>query len=120
MKKKKKVDGPDAHKLEFIKLEFFIDPDNPNSGSKVSRYFTIFKDGWKFQRSGTSSYILMFFREIENLMPLVESIEKSRMYWILLKGQALSYFEHHIRRRSEAEGSELSDNDFIELVIIEL
>jgi hypothetical protein len=35
----------------------------------------------------------------------------------LLKGQALSYFEHHLMRRLEAEDSEVSDNELIELVL---
>jgi hypothetical protein len=42
------------------------------------------------------------------------------MFWTLLKGQALSSFEHHLRRRLEAEDTELSDNALIELVIREL
>jgi hypothetical protein len=39
------------------------------------------------------------------------------MFRTLLKGQALSYFEHHLMRRLEAEDSELSDNELIELVL---
>jgi hypothetical protein len=35
----------------------------------------------------------------------------------LLKGQALSYFEHHLRKRLDAEDSELPDSDLLELVI---
>jgi hypothetical protein len=38
------------------------------------------------------------------------SADKTRMFWNLLKGQALSYFEHNLRRILEAEDSELSDN----------
>jgi hypothetical protein len=34
-----------------------------------------------------------------------------------LKGQALSYFEHHLMRRLEAEESEVPDNELIELVL---
>jgi hypothetical protein len=45
VKKMDKVDGPDADKYEWIKLEFLMDPDNPASGSKYSRQFAIFKDG---------------------------------------------------------------------------
>jgi hypothetical protein len=56
---------------------------------------------------------LMSFREIENLMPA----DKTRVFWTLLKGQALSYFEHHFRRRVEAEDSELPDNELIELAL---
>jgi hypothetical protein len=40
-----KVDKPDSDKSEWIKLQFFIDPDKPASGSKYSLYFAIFKDG---------------------------------------------------------------------------
>jgi hypothetical protein len=45
VKKVDKVDGPDADKPEWIKLEFLTDPDNPASGSNYSRQFAIFKDG---------------------------------------------------------------------------
>jgi hypothetical protein len=38
------------------------------------------------------------------------------MIWNLLKGQALYYFEHHFRRRLEAEDLEFPDNELIELV----
>jgi hypothetical protein len=40
-----KVDGPDADKSDWIKLEFLMDPDNPALDSKDSRQFVIFKDG---------------------------------------------------------------------------
>jgi hypothetical protein len=60
---------------------------------------------------------VMAFREIENLMPMKEPADKTRMFWTLLKGQALSYFEHHLMRRLEAEDSEVPDNEFIELVL---
>jgi hypothetical protein len=43
VKKVDKVDGHDADKSEWIKLEFLMDPDNP--ASKYSRQFVIFKDG---------------------------------------------------------------------------
>jgi hypothetical protein len=46
-----------------------------------------------------------------------EPSDKTRMLRTLLNGQALSYFDHHLRRRLEAEGSELSDNELIELVL---
>jgi hypothetical protein len=54
VKKVDKVDGPDADKSEWIKLEFLINPDNPASGSKYSQQFAIFKGGCKFQRIGSS------------------------------------------------------------------
>jgi hypothetical protein len=46
VKKVDMVDGPDADKSEWIKLEFLMDPDNPARGSKYSRQFTNFKDGY--------------------------------------------------------------------------
>jgi hypothetical protein len=60
---------------------------------------------------------LISFREIENQIPLKGSADKTRMFWNLLKGQALSYFEHNLRRILEAEDSELSDNQLMELVL---
>jgi hypothetical protein len=59
----------------------------------------------------------MAFHEIENLIPLKEPSDKSRMFRTLLKDQALSCFEHHLRKRVEAEDSEVPDNGIIELVI---
>jgi hypothetical protein len=59
----------------------------------------------------------MAFREIENLMPMEEPADKTRMFRTLLKGKALSYFEHHLKKRIEAEGSEVPYNDIIELVL---
>jgi hypothetical protein len=48
---------------------------------------------------------MIAFRKIENLMPMKEPGDKTRMFWILLKGQALSYFEYHLMRGLEAEDS---------------
>jgi hypothetical protein len=59
----------------------------------------------------------MAFREIENLMPMKEPVDKTRMFRTLLKGQVLSYFEFHLMRRLEAEDSEVPDNELIELVL---
>jgi hypothetical protein len=59
----------------------------------------------------------MSFREIENLMPLKEPADKTRMFQTLLKDQALSYFEHHLMRRLEIEDSDVHDNELIELVL---
>ena len=42
------------------------------------------------------------------------------MFQTLLKGHALSYFEHHLRRKLDDEDSELPDNDLLELVIIDI
>jgi hypothetical protein len=60
---------------------------------------------------------MMAFREIKNLMPMKEPADKTRMFRTLLKSQALSYFEHHLMRRLEAEHSDVPDNELIELVL---
>jgi hypothetical protein len=44
MKKMEKVDGTDADKSEWIKLEFLMDPNNQVLSSKYSRQFSIFKE----------------------------------------------------------------------------
>jgi hypothetical protein len=59
----------------------------------------------------------MAFCEIENLMPMKEPADKTRMLCALLKGQAFSYFDHHLMRRLEAEDSEVPENELIELVL---
>jgi hypothetical protein len=86
VKKLDKVDGPDVDKSEWIKLEFLINPYNPESGSKYSRQLAIFKDGCRVQEDWIKW--VMAFCEIE-------------------KGQALSYFEHHLMRMLEAEDSDI-------------
>jgi hypothetical protein len=103
VKKMDKVDGTDADKSERIKLEFLMDPDNP--AFKYSQQFSIFKDGCKFQRIGSS------------VKPMKEPADKTRMFRTLLKIQALSYFEHHLMKKMEAEDSEIPDNELIELVL---
>jgi hypothetical protein len=60
------------------------------------------------------------FCEIEKLIPLKQPSDKIRIFRTLLKGQALSYFEHHLRRRLEAEDSEIPGNDLMQLVLREL
>jgi hypothetical protein len=60
---------------------------------------------------------LMAFCEIENLMSMKEPPDKTRMFPTLLKGQALSYFEHNLSRRVETEDSEVPENELIELVL---
>jgi hypothetical protein len=80
VKKMDKVGGPDVEKSEWIKFDFFMDPDNP--ASKYSQQFAIFKDGCP------KDWInwMMALREIENLMPMKEPADKSRMFWTLSKG----------------------------------
>jgi hypothetical protein len=86
VKKVDKVDAAEEDKSEWINLEFLMDTDNPTSGSKYSRQFAIFKDGCP------EDWIkwVMAFLEIENLMPMKEPADKTRMVRTLLKGQALS------------------------------
>jgi hypothetical protein len=60
---------------------------------------------------------VMTFREIHNVMPMKEPADKTKMFRTLLKGQALSYFEHCLRRRLEAEDSDVPDSELIELVL---
>jgi hypothetical protein len=86
-------------------------------GSRHSRIrlFAIFKDGFMVPEDWIKW--VMSFREIENLMLMKEPVDKTRMYRTLLKGQALSYFEHHLMSRLEAEVSEVPDNELIELVL---
>jgi hypothetical protein len=60
---------------------------------------------------------MIAFREIDNLMPLKELADKTRMFWTLLKGQALSYFEKLLRKRLETEDSEVPENELIELLL---
>jgi hypothetical protein len=50
-------------------------------------------------------------------MPMKEPAEKNMMLQILLKAQALLYFEHHLMRRLETEDSDIPDNELIELVL---
>jgi hypothetical protein len=59
---------------------------------------------------------VLAFHEIENLMPKKEPADKTRMSRTLLKGQALSYFEHYLRKRVEVD-TEVPDNELIELVL---
>jgi hypothetical protein len=60
---------------------------------------------------------LMAYHNIESLMDLNEPAHKSKMVRTLLKGQALSHFEHHLQKRLEAEDWDLPDNDLLERVL---
>jgi hypothetical protein len=109
VKKMDKVDEHDAYKSECIKLEFLMDPDNPALDSKYSRQFSIFKDRCP---ENWIKWVMAF-----RVIPMKAPADKTRMFWTLLKGQALSYFEHHLMRRLEAEDSDVTDTEFIELVL---
>jgi hypothetical protein len=50
-------------------------------------------------------------------MPMKKPADNIRMFRTLLKGQALSYFEHHLMRRLELEFSYVTDNDNKEIVL---
>jgi hypothetical protein len=86
--------------------------------SKYSRLFAISKDGFRVPEGWIKR--VMAFHEIENLMPMKDPADKTRMFRILFKGQALSYFEHHLMRRFESEDLDVPDNELIELVLREL
>jgi hypothetical protein len=74
-----------------------------------------------YQKSGSLLHgLIQSLHEIDYLMLLKESTDMIRMIRTLLKVQVLSYFEYHLRRRVEAEDSDLPDNYLIELVIREL
>jgi hypothetical protein len=84
LKKMDKINGPDADKSEWIKLEFLMDPDNPALDSNYYRKFDTFKDGCPEEWIKR----VMAFREIENLMPMKEPADKTMVFRTLLKGQA--------------------------------
>jgi hypothetical protein len=86
--------------------------------SAYSLQFATFKDGCRDPEDWIK--LVMAFLEVENLMPLKEPADKARMFRSLLKGQAFSFFEHHLRKRVEAEDSEVPDNELIELVLRDL
>jgi hypothetical protein len=111
--KTRKADNPEenVNKAKYIKLEFYMDPGN--LASKYARHFIIFKDGC------AEDWVkwIMAYREVENFITLKEPADKSKMVRTLLKGQALSYFEHHLKRRLDAEGIEIQDNMLLDLVM---
>jgi hypothetical protein len=110
-----KVDGTEADKPEWIKLEFLMDPDNPDWGSNYSWKFAIFKDGCRVPEDWIKW--VMAFLEIENVITMKEPADKTRMFRTLLKGKGLSYFENHLMRMLDAEDSEITENELIELVL---
>jgi hypothetical protein len=87
--------------------------DTGNPASKYARHFIIFKDGC----AEDLVKCLVAYREVETLLTLKESTDRSKMVKTLLKGQALSYSEHDIKRRLDAEDPELPDNMLLELIM---
>jgi hypothetical protein len=59
----------------------------------------------------------MAFCEIENLIPMKETVDKTGMFRTMLKGQASSYIVHQLRKRLEAEDSNVPSNELIDLVL---
>jgi hypothetical protein len=109
--KKVKSELTEADKTELITFDFFVDPEN--SATEFSKEFLIFKDG----RPEDWTKWLMGYRNMEIMTPLREPSDKSKMLQTLLKGRALSQFEHHLRKCLGAEDIELPDHDLLELVI---
>jgi hypothetical protein len=109
--KKVETVGADVDKTEYIKFDFFIDPENP--ASRYSKEFLIFKDGCP------EKWIkwLMAYRDLEGMMPLKETSERTKMIRMLLKGRALAQFDYHLNKRVFAEDIELPDHELLELVM---
>jgi hypothetical protein len=62
----------------------------------------------------------MGYFEIEKIMVMREPVDKTWMVRTLIKGHALSYWEHHLNRRLAAEDGDLPDNDLMELVMTDV
>jgi hypothetical protein len=67
LKKMDKVNGPDARKTQYTKLEFFMGPDNAATEFKYSRNLVIFNDGTQRSRSG--AHLLMSFVRLRIYCP---------------------------------------------------
>ena len=78
--KKVESDELEVDKTEYIKFDFFVDPENP--AYRYYKEFLIFKDGCP------EKWIkwLMGNRDIEVMMPLREPGERVKMIRTLLKG----------------------------------
>jgi hypothetical protein len=81
------AEGAHSDKVESIRFEFLVDPSNP--ATRFSKKFFVFKDG------SPEEYIrwLMFYRDLELLMPLKEASVRAKMLHTMLKGWALLLFE---------------------------
>jgi hypothetical protein len=92
-----------------------MDSDNIAWGSNYSWPFVIFKDILpKELIKCLLVYILLWDWEPD---ALEGTCWHDKDVSDFLKGQALSYFEYHLRRTFETEDSELPDNDLIEIVL---
>jgi len=112
--KKVETECAEVDKTEYIKFDFFVDPENP--ASRYSKEFLVFKDGCP------EEWIkwLMAYRDLEVMMPLKEVSERTKMLWTLLKGRALAQFDYHLSKQIRAEDIELPDHELLELVIKDL
>jgi hypothetical protein len=101
--KKAEAERAEVYKTEYIKFDFFVDPENPES--RYSKEFLIFKDGC------SEEWIkwLMDYRDLEVMMPLKETSERTKMLWMFLKGRALAQFDYHLSKRVRAEMLRISN-----------
>jgi hypothetical protein len=60
---------------------------------------------------------LMDYRNLEVMMPLKETSERTKLIRTLLKGRTLVQFDYHLSKRVFAEGIELPDHELFELVM---
>jgi hypothetical protein len=96
---------------EDVDYEYWSSNHNAHATFSISNSLhDIFKDGC-FNGLDQMLHMLMPLYELENLNPLKQSSDKTIMFHKLLKGQALPYFEHQLRRRLEAEDSKLPENN---------
>jgi hypothetical protein len=97
-----------VNKTEYIKFDFFVDPENP--ASRYSKEFFIFKDNLPEELIKW----LMAYRDLEVMMPLKETSERTKMLWTLLKRRALAQFDYHLSKSGIAEDFELPDHERLE------
>jgi hypothetical protein len=106
--KKIETEGVEVDKTEYIKFYSFVDPEN--RASRYSKEFLIFKDGCP------EEWIkwLMAYRDLEVMMSLKVTSERTKMIRTLLKGRALAQFDYHLSKQVTP------DHEMLELVIRDL
>jgi len=112
--KKAETEDKEVDKTEYISFVFFVDP--AKSASRFAKEFVIFKSGHP------EEWIkwLMGYRDLEVMMTLTETVEKTKLIRTLLKGRALAQFDYHLSKRVRSEDIELPDDELLELVIRDL
>jgi hypothetical protein len=90
-----------SNKTDYIKFDFFIDPENPASRYYIE--FIIFKSG----HPEDWMKWLMGYSDLEVMMRLKETAEMTKMFRKLLKGRMLAQFDYHLSKRVCAEDIEL-------------